>query len=210
MIHNLKLKVCGMREPANIADVAALQPDFMGFIFYFKSSRFVEMMVFYVAQRLKSQGIEPVAVFVNPSPAYVMHIHDKYGFTYIQLHGRETPQMCSELKEKGFHIIKAFSIAEASDLETIKAYEDSCDYFLFDTKSNLHGGSGKQFDWEILSSYQGETPFFLSGGVGYDDVESIKNFSHPKLFGLDVNSKFETRPAYKDADLLKSFILALQ
>ncbi|MCX6308797.1 MAG: phosphoribosylanthranilate isomerase [Bacteroidia bacterium] len=205
---NLQLKVCGMREPSNISEVAALNPDFMGFIFYFKSSRFVEMMVFYVAQRLKAQGIEPVAVFVNPSVAYVLHIRDKYGFTHIQLHGRETPQTCAELKNMGLHVLKAISVAEAADLEATKEYEGTCDYFLFDTKSNLPGGSGKQFNWEILENYKGETPFFLSGGIGPDDVERIKGFSHPKLVGIDVNSKFETRPAHKDAELLKSFIQA--
>jgi phosphoribosylanthranilate isomerase len=210
MINQLKLKVCGMREAANIADVAALQPDYMGFIFYFKSSRFVEMMVFYVAQRLKSQGIEPVAVFVNPSPAYVMHIHDKYGFTHIQLHGRETPQMCAEYKEKGFHVFKAFSLTDATDLEATKAYEGYCDAYLFDTKSGLPGGSGKQFDWKILTSYTGTTPFFLSGGIGPNDVERIKEFKHPQFIGIDVNSKFETRPAHKDASLIQSFIQTLQ
>jgi phosphoribosylanthranilate isomerase len=210
MINNLKLKVCGMREPANIADVAALRPDYMGFIFYFKSSRFVELMVFYVAQRLRDQGIEPVAVFVNPSVAYVEHIRDKYGFTHIQLHGRETPQMCAELKAKGFTVLKAFSLAKEEDLKKTKTYEGCCDFFLFDTKSGLPGGSGKQFDWNILSAYQGNTPFFLSGGIGAEDVDRIQAFEHPKWIGIDVNSKFETRPANKDAALLKTFIQALQ
>lgn len=167
-------------------------------------------MVFYVAQRLKTQGIEPVAVFVNPSPAYVLHIHDKYGFTYIQLHGRETPQMCAELKEKGFHVFKAFSLSDAADLDATKAYEGSCEAYLFDTKSGVPGGSGKQFDWNILDSYTGNTPFFLSGGIGPDDVQRIKELKHPQFIGIDVNSKFETRPAHKDASLLKSFIEALQ
>lgn len=205
---NLKLKVCGMREPANIADVAALNPDYMGFIFYFKSSRFVEMMVFYVGQRLKAQGIEPVAVFVNPSVAYVLHIREKYGFTHVQLHGRETPQTCAELKSMGLEVWKAFSVENTEDLQKTNDYEGTCSRYLFDTKSNLPGGSGKQFDWSILDSYTGETPFFLSGGIGPDDVERIKAFSHPKLVGIDVNSKFETRPAHKDAELLKTFIQA--
>lgn len=205
---NLKLKVCGMREPANITEVAALNPDYMGFIFYFKSSRFVEMMVFYVAQRLKQQGIEPVAVFVNPSVAYVLHIREKYGFTHVQLHGRETPQTCAELKSMSLKVWKAFSVENAEDLKKTEDYEGTCSHYLFDTKSNLPGGSGKQFDWSILDNYRGETPFFLSGGIGPDDVNRIKAFAHPKLVGIDVNSKFETRPAHKDAELLKSFIQA--
>jgi phosphoribosylanthranilate isomerase len=210
MINNLKLKVCGMREPGNISEVAALKPDYMGFIFYFKSSRFVEMMVFYVAQRLKVQGIEPVAVFVNPSVAYVLHIRDKYGFTHVQLHGRETPQMCAELKAKGLYVLKAISLAEPADLEAAKAYEGTCDAYLFDTKSALPGGSGKQFNWEILNGYEQDTPFFLSGGIGLEDAERIKAFQHPKLVGIDVNSKFETRPAHKDAALLQTFIQKMQ
>jgi phosphoribosylanthranilate isomerase len=205
---NLKLKVCGMREPANISEVAVLNPDYMGFIFYFKSSRFVEMMVFYVGQRLKQQGIEPVAVFVNPSVAYVLHIREKYGFTHVQLHGRETPQTCAELQSMGLQVWKAFSVEKPEDLLKTKDYEGTCSRYLFDTKSNLPGGSGKQFDWSILDNYTGETPFFLSGGIGPDDVERIKGFSHPKLVGIDVNSKFETRPAHKDATLLQHFIQA--
>jgi phosphoribosylanthranilate isomerase len=197
-----------MREPSNISEVAALNPDYMGFIFYFESSRFVEMMVFYVAQRLKQQGIEPVAVFVNPSVAYVLHIREKYGFTHVQLHGRETPQTCAELKSMGLQVWKAFSVENAEDLEKTEDYEGTCSHYLFDTKSNLPGGSGKQFDWSILDNYTGETPFFLSGGIGPDDVDRIKAFAHPKLVGIDVNSKFETRPAHKDAELLKSFIQA--
>jgi phosphoribosylanthranilate isomerase len=209
MIQDLKLKVCGMREPSNISEIAALKPDYMGFIFYFKSSRFVEMMVFYVAQRLKMQGIEPVAVFVNPSAAYVQHIHEKYGFTHIQLHGRETPQLCAELQSKGFHVWKAFSVETSEDLKKTKDYEGCCDAFLFDTKSNLPGGSGKQFDWDILSEYSGQTPFLLSGGIGPEDAERIGHFQHPRLMGIDVNSRFETRPAHKDPALLESFIQSL-
>jgi phosphoribosylanthranilate isomerase len=208
--NQLKLKVCGMREPGNISEIAALKPDYMGFIFYFKSSRFVEMMVYYVAQRLKIQGIEPVAVFVNPSTAYVMHIVDKYSFTHIQLHGRETPQMCAELKNMGLHILKAFSITDAKDIEATKEYEGTCDYFLFDTKTKLHGGSGKQFNWDLLEHYTSETPFFLSGGIGPNDVDKIKTFRHHKFMGIDVNSQFETRPAHKDAALLQTFIQAFE
>lgn len=210
MINDLKLKVCGMREPGNIADIAALKPDYMGFIFYFKSSRFVEMMAFYIAQRLRLQGIEPVAVFVNPSVAYVQHIHDKYGITHIQLHGRETPEMCLELKEKGFKVLKAISVSKADDVKNAALYDNHCDFLLFDTKSGLPGGSGKKFDWSVLNQYQGNTPFFLSGGIGPNDVEQLKQFQHPRWYGIDVNSCFEIKPAYKDAELLKSFLQTLK
>jgi len=114
------------------------------------------------------------------------------------------------LKEKGLHVFKAFSIAERKDLEATQAYEGTCDYFLFDSKTLGYGGSGKQFNWAILENYTGKTPFFLSGGIGPDDVEKIKAFNHPKLVGIDVNSQFEIRPAHKNAALLQTFIQALK
>lgn len=195
-----------MRECTNISDIAALKPDFMGFIFYLKSPRFVGALDDEMVQYAKSQGIEPVAVFVNASLLTMIQIVDLYGFTHIQLHGNETPEVCSALKEKGIKVLKAFSIADISDLKATQAYDQCCDYFLFDTKTSIPGGSGCQFDWNILNAYTGTTPFFLSGGIGPDDVEQIRNVHHPMFFGIDVNSRFEIQPAQKDAELLKIFI----
>jgi len=195
-----------MRECTSISEIAALKPDFMGFIFYLKSPRFVGALEDEMVQYAKSQGIEPVAVFVNASLMTMIQIVDLYGFTHIQLHGKETPEVCKALKEKGVKVLKAFSIADSSDLETVQAYDQCCDYFLFDTKTAIHGGSGCQFDWNILNAYTGTTPFFLSGGIGPDDVEQIRKFDHPMLFGIDLNSRFEIQPAQKDAALLRKFM----
>ena len=207
MINNgLKLKVCGMRDVENVSDVAALNLDYMGFIFYLKSPRFVgalsENMVYY----LKNKGIEPVAVFVNASVAFVSQISELYGFTSVQLHGHETPETCMDLRAKGLQVLKAFNIADFSDMQKTETYQDCCDYFLFDTKSALPGGSGHPFDWNILKGYAGTTPFFLSGGIGPDDAEKVRLFDHAMLFGIDLNSRFETAPALKDVSLLNSFI----
>jgi phosphoribosylanthranilate isomerase len=202
----LKLKVCGMREPGNVSKVAALKPDYMGFIFYPKSPRFVGALPANLIDELKKHEIEPVAVFVNASLASVIQMAELYGFTHVQLHGQEPPQTCQDLREKGLTVLKAFNIADAQDLEILQTYEGSCSYFLFDTKSSLPGGSGCQFDWNVLDGYTGATPFFLSGGISPEDADRVRNFSHPMLYGLDVNSRFEIQPALKDAGLLKDFI----
>lgn len=207
MINNgLKLKVCGMRDGDNVSEVAALNPDYMGFIFYLKSPRFVGALSENLVSSLKNKGIEPVAVFVNASVAFVTQISELYGFTSVQLHGHETPETCMDLRAKGLKVLKAFNIADFSDMHKTEAYQNCCDYFLFDTKSALPGGSGHPFDWNLLKGYAGITPFFLSGGIGPDDAEKVRLFDHPMLFGIDLNSRFETALALKDVSLLNSFI----
>ena len=201
----MKLKICGMRECVNVSEVAALKPDYMGFIFYPESSRFVGDMAHNIISSVKKQGIEPVAVFVNASMETMIRTRTWYGFTHVQLHGDETPQICEALRAKGFKVIKAFKVADSSDLKKTTAYENCCDYFLFDTKTALFGGSGRHFDWDLLKGYSGTKPFFLSGGIGVDDVEQVRTFNHPMLLGIDLNSRFETGPAVKDVGLLKYF-----
>jgi len=202
----LKVKVCGMRESFNVSDVAALKPDYIGFIFYFKSPRFVGILDERIFQYVRDHGIEPVAVFVNDSVESVMEKVSMYGFKCIQLHGHETPETCAALKAKGLKVLKAFSVADVSDLKKTFAYETCCDYFLFDTKTSLLGGSGCQFDWNILKEYAGTIPFFLSGGIGPEDAEKVRSFHHPMFYGIDLNSRFETQPAMKDAVLLQTFL----
>ena len=179
------IKVCGMREPDNIRRVAEAGADWMGFIFYARSPRFAG----------------------NLSPDEIsMEMGNKYALGYLQLHGNESPDTCYALQKRGYAIIKAFSIADEEDLKLTADYEGRADYFLFDTKCNGYGGSGKQFDWSVLTAYKGQTPFLLSGGINPDSVEAIRNFHHPKLAGLDLNSGFETAPGMKDAEKLKTFI----
>ncbi len=192
------VKVCGMRDAENIREVDALGVDLMGFIFYEKSPRFVSEVPSYLPKA------ERVGVFVNTVTDEILEKAEEFGLQYVQLHGSEGPEFCKALKDKGLKVIKAFSIASDSDLRSCAAYDGSCDLLLFDTKCNGYGGSGQQFDWSILNGYDGETPFLLSGGLGPDS--DIAGFSHPKLAGYDLNSRFEVVPALKSTAALQIFI----
>lgn len=200
----MKIKICGMRDSQNIEQVAALQPDYLGFIFYPKSPRYAASVDKTVLAALSS-SIKKVGVFVNESVEQMRQTALEYGLDVLQLHGGETPLQCLQLREEGFIIFKAFSIAEESDFQILEDYDGCCDYFLFDTKTPQHGGSGQKFDWNLLDRYQGSTPFFLSGGIDLDDVEAIKNIKHPKFVALDINSRFELEPALKDVSKLEQF-----
>jgi len=195
------IKVCGMTRAENIKAVENLGVDFMGFIFYPKSPRRVQTLPSYLPKEAKKVG-----VFVNV-PAEEILIQDiMYRFNYIQLHGNESPEFCQKLKDYGMKVIKALSIAEKSDLDKVKDYAGLCEYFIFDTKTVLVGGSGNTFDWTILDNYQEDTPFLLSGGLSLENVDQIKTFSHKMLAGYDLNSKFEIEPGVKDINKLKLFI----
>ena len=198
----MKVKVCGMREADNIREVEALGIDLMGFIFWPKSKRYVVEPPQYLPTQVKKVGVFVDAILEDVR----QHIQD-YQLDIIQLHGHETPAFAQALKPAV--IIKAFNIATAEDLMQTKPYEGIVDYFLFDTKAQLPGGSGEQFDWSVLSHYEGTTPFLLSGGIGPDDAERIKAFHHPRCIGFDLNSRFEMAPALKDVNQLREFILKL-
>lgn len=196
------LKVCGMKDAENTHRAEALGIDMIGNIFYPGSPRYVsERELHFTPKRAKL-----VSVFVNPSEEQVCRIVSIVGSDYVQLHGTESPEFCSSLRDKGIRIIKAFPIATAEDLQKTEAYAGLCDYYLFDTKTSAYGGSGKQFDWEIVKSYTGETPFLLSGGIGPDSIPALKEFKHLMLAGYDLNSRFEIHPGIKDIPLLKEFI----
>jgi len=207
----MKIKVCGMRETANIQAVEALGIDYMGFIFWPKSSRYVDSIPSYLPTKCQRVG-----VFVDSDLGDVLsHISD-YRLDAVQLHGCESPQYVNSLraawKAKGCHtvqIIKAISVSSCYDIATYKDYEGNVDYFLFDTKCQSVGGSGKQFDWSVLANYDGSTPFLLSGGIGPDDAEQVHAFQHPMLAGIDLNSRFEVSPALKDINKLEKFLQAL-
>ena len=197
------IKVCGMRDGDNIREVEALGIDMMGFIFYPKSSRYVSKHPEYLPTKCKRIG-----VFVDEDIEQVKHIAEEFALDLIQLHGSESPEYAQRLRD--WKVIKAFNIATKEDLEATKPYEGLVDYFLFDTKGKSAGGNGEKFNWNVLSNYKGNTPFLLSGGIGPDDAGRIKVFQHPKCIGIDLNSRFETAPALKDINKLKSFIQALQ
>ena len=199
------IKICGMKNPENILSVAALRPDFMGFIFYPKSPRFADLLDFATLNTLP-RTIKKIGVFVNESLENILTLCFKYQLDGVQIHGTELEEMCQELKSVGYIVIKAFPIAEAYNFKVTKSYEGVCDYFLFDTKTDAYGGSGVKFNWGMLDEYNGETPFLLSGGIAYDDAEAILKIKHPKLAGIDLNSKFEVKPGLKNVELLKGFL----
>lgn len=203
----MKIKVCGMKNPNNIEELSSLSINYMGFIFYPKSPRYIAGLKPEILNIL-SDSTKRVGVFVNEKVASLFKTIEKYGLDAVQLHGNETPQYCEDLIETfpEITIIKALSISDIKDIEKTDEYEEVCDYFLFDTKTSQYGGSGQKFNWEILNSYKGNKPFFLSGGISMEDIEEIKNIQHPNLYGLDLNSKFESEPGLKDLYLLKKFI----
>ncbi len=199
------VKVCGMRDPDNIRQVDALTcVDWMGFIFYPHSPRFVSEVPTYLPQHCKHVG-----AFVNEPIQDILARIKAFGFHLIQLHGNETPDYCQQLRsciDKDIQIIKMIPITIPSDLDETKRYEGIVDYFLFETRCSIYGGCGQQFDWNILQGYEGHTPFLLTGGIKPTDAERINAFHHPQFAGIDLNSGFETSPAMKDPALLRTFL----
>lgn len=194
-----------MKFPENIKAVATLHPDFMGFVFYPKSPRFAEPLDVSVLNSLPPT-IKKIGVFVNENLENILTTVYKYNLDGVQLHGTEMMKMCRKLRKAGLIVIKAFPVAEAYNFKVTKRYEGTCNYFLFDTKTDSYGGSGVKFDWGILDEYVGKTPFLLSGGIEADDAEAILKIEHPKFAGIDLNSKFEIKPGEKNLELLKEFI----
>jgi phosphoribosylanthranilate isomerase len=196
------IKICGMRETENIRQVEQLEADWMGFIFYPPSPRYVCEVPAYLPQKQKRVG-----VFVNAEKSFILERVKHFQLDLLQLHGNETPSYCSEIRKVShLPVIKTFAITEKTDFTTLCAYEEHTDYFLFDTPCSTAGGSGKAFDHSLLKDYQGHTPFLLSGGLGPDDAEEINNFKHPDFAGIDLNSRFELRPALKSVEKLHVFL----
>jgi len=202
----IKIKVCGMRDPLNVIEVIETKPDYMGFIFYPGSPRYIGEEPDISLFQNVPVGILKVGVFVNETPAKIQDIVQDAGLDLIQLHGHEPPEYCSILRSAGLIIIKALSITDDFDFKELVSYKKSCDYFLFDTKSDKPGGSGRKFNWDILSRYSLDIPFFLSGGISPEDSVMIRSIEHNGFYAVDVNSLFETSPGVKDASLLKAFI----
>ncbi len=200
----MKIKVCGMKIPENIAAVSELGIDYMGFIFYAPSPRFVAETL--DLKSLVDKNINAVSVFVDEKIEQVRSLLEKYNFKHVQLHGKESPSYCKKMKEAGFVVIKAFRVNDDFDFSVLEEYLSVCDYFLFDTKGKTHGGTGKKFNWNILQQYKYNKPFFLSGGIGPGDETAIAAFKHRQLYALDLNSKFELKPGEKDVDLLHRFV----
>jgi phosphoribosylanthranilate isomerase len=209
----MKIKVCGVCNTENMQQLEELPIDFIGFIFYSKSPRFAGngRMPAEIVKKLPSR-IRKTGVFVSESPNIVTALAAEYALDAVQLHGDESPADCLALKQRlpaETTLIKAFPIAGPADFAPTAAYISACDYFLFDTKTTHYGGSGRSFDWSALAAYRAPTPFFLSGGVSATDADRIRQISHPALFGVDLNSRFETAPGVKNITLLQTFIETL-
>jgi phosphoribosylanthranilate isomerase len=202
----MKLKVCGMREPDNIRQlVGQIQPDWMGLIFHPASPRYVDSIA---AEQIREIKVSKVGVFVN---AVVSEIEEKiqdFGLSTLQLHGGETVDIVSEIKEKtGLEIFKVFSVDEHIQWDSMEAFLPYVDYFLFDTFTKSYGGSGKTFNWQLLQDYPFDKPFLLSGGINIDHIDAILNLksSVSQMVGVDINSKFEIKPGLKDVSLITEF-----
>lgn len=201
------LKICGMRLAANIASVAALQPDYMGFIFYQKSPRFISdvsaELIKYIPPTIKTVG-----VFVDEDLEIVKEKVKLHQLKAVQLHGAESNSYCTQLKLafSELEIIKAFGIDEDFDFDILSEYKTGADFFLFDTKTKAHGGSGKTFDWKILSAYSLNKPYFLSGGIDLGHAKEISEIEDLRLYAIDINSRFEIEPGIKDVEKINKFI----
>ena len=208
----MNIKVCGITEMKQLQQLDGLDIDFAGLIFYKDSHRFIGDKLDKAALKTADMDIRKVGVFVNPEMIEVLNAIDEYDLDVVQLHGDETPEMCEDISSE-VEVIKAFRITEGVDVDKLVApYDAVCDYYLFDTgglKESI-GGTGKQFDWDMLTKAKIEKPFFLSGGISVEDAARIKTFKHPDLFGVDINSRFEASPGVKDMKLVLQFRHALK
>ena len=204
------IKVCGMRNPDNVRELTELNPDYVGFIFYLHSKRFVGDLHADATASVLSPA-KKTGVFVNETMDAMADIVIQYNLDAVQLHGEESGEFCRTFRkflhnmqtEKHVEIIKAFGISEEFDFGRLQEYEDFVDYYLFDTQTSEHGGSGVAFDWTILENYKGKKPYFLSGGLSPDNINEIKKIKDVRFFGVDLNSKFENEPGMKDIDKLR-------
>jgi phosphoribosylanthranilate isomerase len=201
-----KLKICGMKVPDNIAQVVDLRPDYLGFIFYKGSKRYIDELPVSTLQELP-KGIKATGVFVDEDLETVISNAKTYNLAALQLHGHENPEYCLQVKSALplTEVIKAFGIDPAFDFSSLDTYQGAVDYFLFDTQTAAHGGSGKVFNWSLLENYTGNTPYFLSGGIGIEQAAALTKMKDTRLYAVDINSRFEVEPGLKDLDKLKEF-----
>jgi phosphoribosylanthranilate isomerase len=208
----MNIKVCGITQLKQLQELDEMGIEFVGLNFYSGSPRYTAGKISGEDVRDGDFDIRKVGVFVNEALNKIMKTAEEYGLDIVQLHGDETPEYCKRLSEE-IEVIKTFKINDEINIETlVEKFDDACDYYLFDTggQTETLGGSGKQFDWNILSNAKIEKPFFLAGGIGLQDVVKVKMFDHPDLFAVDINSKFEIEPGVKDLDLVKMFAQVLR
>ena len=203
----MNTKVCGITQLKQLQQLDGLDIDFAGLIFYKDSPRYVGDKINKEDLKNSDFDLKKVGVFVNADYDEIMEAVEDYGLDVVQLHGDESPELCEELSEE-VEVIKAFKVKDSkvSIDEMVADYDEVCDYYLFDTaSSDVEGGTGKQFDWKLLSKAKIEKPFFLSGGIGVEDVAKVKAFKHPDYYAVDINSKVEKEPGVKDMSLVLQF-----
>ena len=198
-----------MRNLQNISKLLEVKPNFLGFIFYPKSPRYVGADWDETIAQSIPHSVKKIGVFVNESADKILSLASKYKLDGIQLHGSESPEVCKQIRDENLLVLKAFSVDESFDFELVKSYELHCDYFLFDTKGKLPGGNGITFDWNVLENYHFNVPYFLSGGIGTTEIDGIKEFlkspAAKKCYAIDVNSRFEKKPGTKNKIKLQKF-----
>ncbi|MBI5856804.1 MAG: phosphoribosylanthranilate isomerase [Sphingobacteriales bacterium] len=207
----MNIKVCGITEMKQLQQLDGLDIDFAGLIFYKDSPRYIGDKISKSELKKADFDLKKVGVFVNPEMIDVLDAIDDYGLEVVQLHGDESPEMCGDLSSE-VEVIKAFRIGGDENIDELVApYDAVCDYYLFDKATDYSiGGTGQQFDWNVLNKAKVEKPFFLSGGISVEDAARIKAFKHPDLFGVDINSRFESAPGIKDMSKVLQFKMAMK
>jgi phosphoribosylanthranilate isomerase len=201
----MKIKVCGITSIEQMRELQQLGIDYAGMIFYEGSKRYAKEKLAGSKSEIRDIEIKKIGVFVNADFEFISKTIVEFGLNAVQLHGDETDEFCMDLMDRTT-VIKVFRIADQTDIDAlVEPFKNACHYYLFDTDTTMYGGSGKQFDWNILQKAKVDKPFFLSGGIGPADVEKIRGFKHPCLYAVDVNSRFETSPGIKDLVAIKQF-----
>lgn len=203
----MNTKVCGITQLKQLQQLDGLDIDFAGLIFYKDSPRYAGDKIKGADVKNTDFDLKKVGVFVNADYDQIMQVVEDYGLDVVQLHGDESPELCEDLSDE-VEVIKAFKVGNGklSVDEMVAPYDEVCDYYLFDTSdAEAAGGTGKQFDWGLLRDAKIEKPFFLSGGIGVDDIARVKTFKHPDYYAVDINSKVEKEPGVKDMALVLQF-----
>lgn len=202
---NIQVKICGMKFPDNIEEVALLKPDFLGFIFYENSPRNIVECIPDI-----DESIQKVGVFVDENFETIMKKVNDYDLQFVQLHGNESSEFCKKLENNSVKVIKSFNIDNKFNFNILNEYNNCCSYFLFDTKGEKHGGNGKTFDWSVLQNYKQHKPYFLSGGIGIDNLIEIEDFFKNEYakncIAIDCNSKLETKPGLKSINKVETIL----
>jgi phosphoribosylanthranilate isomerase len=202
----ISIKVCGLKDPSNVKIISGCGADYLGFIFYPHSKRFVGDLPDKMLFSGLPEGIKKTGVFVDEAPGRIIELAKYAKLDVVQLHGNESVSCCRSIKSSGLTVIKAFGADACFDPHSTDQFSDVCDFYLFDTKHADYGGSGIKFDWNILNDYSFKKPFFISGGIGPEDKAVRSTVKNDRFFGVDINSRFETSPGIKDANLVRYFI----